>query len=342
MLVTKKYFLSLMFYGSLSVAASYGQKPIDVAESSIKVGIKAEEEVYFGFAEGDQLIFSFEEANGKEMKEVEIVEMPSSSKFLDFKTSKIENKTITVARTGIYKFRFANSALLPRVCKYKIQRIPASAATQNFNTTVYFDEYNDTTYTNEVETYIDRSDTVFSNFQDRTIKVNPLTAPGSSKVTFNFTLPENTVAWSYYVSADKGGQQIYQEAAKNISTNSSSVIEKFPKYGPLAAVALSAPSYLSKIDTGQHINYWIVENENAELFKNGEQFRFVKKGRGMNDFSRMEPGDRSYFFCLHNDYKDVPVSVTVKITAVLINEKFTSEPVRRMHVTLKKGMHLKN
>ena len=342
MLVTKKYFLSFMLYGSLSVAASYGQKPIDVAESSIKVGIKAEEEVYFGFAEGDQLIFSFEEANGKEMKEVEIVEMPSSSKFLDFKTSKIENKTINVARTGIYKFRFANSALLPRVCKYKIQRIPASAATQNFNTTVYFDEYNDTTYTNEVETYIDRSDTVFSNFQDRTIKVNPLTAPGSSKVTFNFTLPENTVAWSYYVSADKGGQQIYQEAAKNISTNSGSVIEKFPKYGPLAAVALSAPSYLSKIDTGQHINYWIVENENAELFKNGEQFRFVKKGRGMNDFSRMEPGDRSYFFCLHNDYKDVPVTVTVKITAVLINEKFTSEPVRRMHVTLKKGMHLKN
>jgi len=45
---------------------------------------------------------------------------------------------------------------------------------------------------------------------------------------------------------------------------------------------------------------------------------------------------------LHNDYKDVPVSVLVKITAVLINEKFTSEPVRRMHVTLKKGAHLKN
>ena len=342
MLVTKKYFLSLMLYGFLFVAASYGQNPIDVAESSIKVGIKGEEMIYFGFAEGDKLIFSFEEANGKEMKEVEIVEMPSSSKFLDFKTSKIENKTINVARTGIYKFRFANSALLPRVCKYKIQRIPASAATQNFNTTVYFDEYNDTTYTNEVETFIDRSDTVINNFQDRTIKVNPLTAPGSSKVTFNFMLPENTVSWSYYVCADKGGQQVYQEANKSLTANSPSVIEKFPKYGPLAAVALDAPSYLTRIDTGQHINYWIVENENAELFKNGEQFRFVKKGRGINDFSRMEPGDRSFFFCLHNDYKDAQVTVMIKITAVLINEKFTSEQVRKMHVTLKKGMHLKN
>src|SRR6187455_234684 len=271
MLETKKYFISLMLYGSLSVTVAYWQKPIDVVESSVKVGIKGEEMVYYGFAEGDQLIFSFEETGGKEMKEVEIVEMPSSSKFLEFKTGKIDNKTINVARTGIYKFRFANSALIPRVCKYKIQRIPASAATQNFNTTVYFDEYNDTTYTNEVETFIDRSDTVINNFQDRTIKVNPLTAPGSSKVTFNFVLPENTVSWSYYVCADKGGQQVYQEANKLLTANRPSVIEKFPKYGPLAAVALDAPSHLIRIDTGQHVNYWIVENENAELFKNGEQ-----------------------------------------------------------------------
>jgi hypothetical protein len=342
MLVTKNYFFSLLLYGPLSVTVAHGQKPVDVIESSVKVGIKGEEMVYYGFAEGDQLIFSFEETGGKEMKEVEIVEMPSSSKFLEFKTSKIENKTINVARRGIYKFRFANSALLPRVCKFKIQRIPAGPATQNFNSTVYFDEYNDTTYTNEIETFVDRSDTVISNFQDRTIKVNPLSAPGSSKTTFNFVLPENTVVWSYYVCADKGGQQVYQEAAKSLTASSPLVIEKFPKYGPLAAVALGAPSYLTRLDTGQHINFWIVVDDNAELFQNGEQFRFIKKGKGINEFSPMEPGDRAFHFCLHNDYKDVPVTVIVKITAILINEKFTSEQVRKMHVTVKKGMHLKN
>jgi hypothetical protein len=37
---------------------------------------------------------------------------------------------------------------------------------------------------------------------------------------------------------DKGGQQVYQEANKSLTANSPSVIEKFPKYGPLAAVAL--------------------------------------------------------------------------------------------------------
>ena len=67
------------------------------------------------------------------------------------------------------------------------------------------------------------------------------------------------------------------DAVKSLASNAGAVMEKFPKYGPLAAVALEAPSYLTKLDTGRHINYWIVENENAELFKNGEQFRFVKK-----------------------------------------------------------------
>src|SRR5215510_4663475 len=96
----RKYFLQMMIMGLLTVNAANGQQPIDVAESVVKVGIKGEEVVYFGFAAGDQLIFSFEEANGKEMKEVEIVEMPSSSRFMDYKTSKIENKTITVPRTA--------------------------------------------------------------------------------------------------------------------------------------------------------------------------------------------------------------------------------------------------
>ena len=321
---------------------SYGQQAIDVAESVVKVGIKGEETIYYGFAQGDQLIFSFEEANGKDMKEVEIIEMPANSRFMDIKTSKIENKTISIPRTAIYKFRFANSALLPRACKYKIQRIPASAATQNFNTTVYFDNYNDTSYTTEVEAYIDRTDTIINNFQDRTVKVNPASAPGSSKTTFNLTLPENTVAWSYYIMADKAGQQVYLDASKSINENANYAIEKFPKFGPLAAVAIEAPSYLTRLDTGLHINYWIVENDNAELFQNGQQFRFLKKGKGVNDFAKMEPGDRAFHFCLHNDYKDVPVTVTVKVTAILINEKLSSRSVKKMHITTRNGMHLKN
>jgi hypothetical protein len=184
---------------------------------------------------------------------------------------------------------------------------------------------------------------VINNFQERNVKVNPLTAPGSSKVTFNFTLPENTVAWSYYIYADRAGQQVYMDAVKELNANATSVLEKFPKYNPLAAVALEANSYLIRLDTGQRINYWIVENENAELFQSGQQFRFLKKGgKIINDFSKMDPGDRAFHFCLHNDYKDVQVTVTVKITAILINEKLSSRSVKKMYITPRHGLHLRN
>jgi hypothetical protein len=45
-------------------------QPIDVAESTLKISAFVEEVFYYGFAEGDQLIFNFEEVKGKELKEV--------------------------------------------------------------------------------------------------------------------------------------------------------------------------------------------------------------------------------------------------------------------------------
>jgi hypothetical protein len=268
--------------------------------------------------------------------------MPGSSKFMDVKTSKIENKTITIPRTAIYKFRFANSAILPRLCKYKIQRIPASDATQNFNSTVYFDTYNDTSYSTEIENYISKADTIINNLQERNIKVNPTSAPGTSKATFNFMIPENAVRWSYYVTAEKTGQLLYQEAGKNLAASEATTVAKFPTYSPLAALALERQSNLTRIDSGMRINYWIVEDDNADLFMTGGQFRFIKKGRVVNDFGKMDPGNRTFNFCFHNDYKDTPITVTVKITVIAVNETLASREVKRMYVTPKNGMHLKN
>jgi hypothetical protein len=141
-----------------------GQTIVDVAENTLKIsGLGGEEVFYYGFAEGDQLIFNFEEINGKELKEIEIIELPSTSKFMDYKSSRIDNKIFNIARTGIYKFRLSNSAIGGRICKVKIQRIPASEATKNFNSSVFWKTVYDTTYTTEQEKYLIRADTTISN-----------------------------------------------------------------------------------------------------------------------------------------------------------------------------------
>jgi len=301
-----------------------------------------EEFFYLGFAEGDKMIFNFEEANGKELKELEIIELPSSSRFLDYKTSKITDKIIIIPKTGIYKFRFANSSISPRICKYKIQRIPASPATQNFNTTVYTHIVNDTTYTTEAEDYLSKTDTVFTNFPDQVIKVNTATTSTVNKATFNFTLPENTIAWSYYLCTDEAGLRAYENANKDFITKAAGVIQKFPFYNILSAIALTNPTIIPKLETGEDINYWITDGENTSLFNSGSQFRYIKKGKVINDYSRMDKRKGNIYFCFSNDNATEPVTVTIKITAVQVNEKLETRQGRRMIITPRNKMYLQN
>ena len=301
-----------------------GQTTVDVAENTFKVnGLGGEEVFYYGFAEGDQLIFNFQEITGKELKELEIIELPSSSKFMDYKSTKIENKTLNIQHTGIYKFRFENAALLNRVCKIKIQRIPASETTKNFNTSVYFKTVYDTTYLNIPERYLIKSDTIIENITDQTAKVHSQSNLNNNKTTFNFTLPVNTVAWSYYIGVDQAGQQAFQNATKELSYRAAPLIAKIPGYGPLAALALGSTSYLSTIQSGEDIDFYIVDGNNVNLFLSGQQFYYIKKGKVINDYSRMlAPLSGSYHVCLSNDNAFTGVAVAVKITAVVINQQW--------------------
>jgi hypothetical protein len=339
-LMSWKFFLSIPMTLLLLCTQLYSQTPVEVIETSLKVPIMAEETFYLGFAEGDKMIFNFEEANGKDLKEVEIVEMPSTSRYLEIKTSKIVDKIITIPRTGIYKFRFSNSGIAARICKYKIQRIPASPATQNFNTTVYTHTVNDTTYINEAEDYVAKTDTVITHFQDRTIKVNPLGVAGGNKASFNFTLPENTIAWGFYLSTDKTGQEVFNEANKDYINESGPQVQKFPMYNILTAVALNKPATILRTETGPPINYWIMDADNVSAFATGAQFRYIKKGKVINDYSAMQPRKATLFFCFSNDNPE-PVSVTVKITSVQANEALETRQGKRMIITPKNKMYLK-
>lgn len=89
---TMRCFLAVFFL-SFTVLAK-AQTPIDVVESTFKVPAFEENVLYYGFAEGDQVMINFEEVSGKELKEFEVMEMPGSSKFMEYKVSKIANKNV--------------------------------------------------------------------------------------------------------------------------------------------------------------------------------------------------------------------------------------------------------
>jgi hypothetical protein len=319
------------------------QTPIDVTESTLKIRAIGDEVFYCGFAEGDQVIFNFEEVNGKELKEVEIIEMPSTSRFMDYKTTSIINKTLTITKTGIYKFRFSNAAIGGRICKYKIQRIPASDATKNFNTSVYYKTIYDTTYTTEQEKYLVKKDTTIITLTDQVAKVHSSTNLDGNKTTLNFTLPANTVSWSYYIGVDQSGQDAYEQATKNLAKKAGPIVSRIPGYGPMAALALGGASFLTAAQTGEDIDYYIVQGENVNLFGANQQFYYVKKGKVINDYSRMTENYKGqYHVCLMNDNAITGVSVAVKITAIVVKEEWGTRPIQKMHVTSREEAYLKN
>lgn len=339
--MNKQIFLILMV--GLFSTRLYGQSTVDIAENTFKVGGLGEEVFYYGFAEGDQLILNFNEVNGKELKELEIIELPSSSKFMDYKTKKIENKILNITRTGVYKFRLSNSAIGGRICKVKIQRIPASDATKNFNSSVYWKTVYDTTYTTEQEKYLIRADTIISNLTDQIAKVHSQGNANGNKTTFNFNLPTNTVAWSYYIGVDQAGQQAYESAANQLSSKATPLVAKIPGYGPLAALALGSVSYLSTIQSGEDIDYYIVDGNNVNLFLAGQQFYYLKKGKVINDYSRiLTPLKGSYHLCLSNDNAITGVTVSVKITAIVVTEQWGQRPIQKMHISSQQVAYLKN
>lgn len=320
--------------------------PVEVADSTLKISGLGEEIFYYGFAEGDQIVFSFEEVNGKELKEVEISEWPSNSKFMDYKTKKIENKMITVTRTGIYKFRFSNSAIGGRVCKFRIERIPGNEANQNFNTAVYWKTLYDTTYTPVEEKYLIKSDTVVTMLTDQVAKVSSTNAlnGNSSWTLVDVALPEGTISWSYYLGTGSEGKKAYDDGKSKCLKASAGAALKIPGWGPMAALALYGTDYFNRVQGEDNVKYWFITNwENVQFFEAGQTFKQYKQGDVVNDASQMKyPLSGKIYLELYNDNVMDPIDVLVKINAISVTEQWGMRTVQKMSVSSREEPYLKN
>jgi hypothetical protein len=339
----KHLFVLFLFSTSLC----QGQAVIDVAESTLKISGLGEESFYYGFAEGDVLIFNFEEVNGKELKELEITELvSSSSKFMDYKTKKIVDKKLTIANTGVYKFRLVNSALGGRICKFKIQRIPVSEEVRKFNSTVFWKTRYDTTYTPVEERYLVKSDTVISNVLDQISKVASQSAlNGSSNRTIvDLSLPENTVSWSYFIGVGKEGQAAYEAGKEKFFNDAASALSAIPQYGPLAALAMYGINTFSKAHGDDNVQYWFITDwENVTAFNNGQQFYQYKQGNVISEASPMkEPLKGKVYIGLLNDNIMDAIEVNVKVTAIQIHQTWSTRTINRMIVSSNQVAYLKN
>ena len=343
----------------LCLTVLFGQEePIDVTEQTIKIGGFKEEELYFGFAAGDKIIFSFKEADNKELKEIEIVEYPSNSKFSDYKTKEIENKTLFVNKQGIYVFRFKNSVLGGRICKIKIQRIPTSEETRNFNSTVTWETQQETTYhtyTKDVivgydTTYVQKMKKVLVQTEareelifDKTQRVHSTTNSNGNKTALFFTLPQNqltsyrtekVVSWAYWVGVGDEANQAWQQNVRRISSLVKAVSAYYTT--PLGAYAVGVITELMIPQNGEDVYYAVADKENKDLFLSGYQYKIYDNGKGVAGFRKFTDlgmCQGTYYVLLSNDNIMQGIDVTVKVVAIVETKIYEDQQYTETNIT---------
>lgn len=327
------------------------QTPIDVADLTLKVKANSSEEFLYGFAEGDQIVFSFSEVDGKELKEVEITEYPENSKFLGYETAKINNKVINVIEKGIYKFRFKNSHLLKgRICQIKIQRIPATEASKNFNTNVKWVTEQDTTWNTYTKDFvigydtllvqktrrvIEKEETVEEIIMDKSQRVHSQTNNNGNKTFIFFSLPNNSttdfeskkvIAWAYWVGVGEESNKAWQQNRKTLSSGVSTAASL--TLTPLGALAAGTLTSLILPTIGEDVSYGIVDETNKGYFMSGIEYRGYDFGKGVAGYKRFtDPKlcQGKFYIVLHNDNVMQGIDANIKVSALMERKIYKDE-----------------
>ena len=331
----------------------YTPKLIDVTDQTIRLGGGKKEELMFGFAAGDKIIFNFQEADSKDIKEVEIIEYPTLSRFSDYKTSRVKNKEIIVNQQGVFIFRLKNSSLAKRICKLKIQRVPASAATERFNSSVSWINKQDTiwqSYTTDVvigydTSYIARTKKVFvrSEIEEQLIsdeikKVNPhqqlenrtsvvVLLPVNNQAPYRTT---RVVSWAYWIGAGSEASRAWQQNLRAVRS------QNMDYYTPLGAYANNNLTSLVLCQTGQQINYFIADQTNRDLFMQKQPFRYIDDGKGFGGYRKFTTADQcqgSYYLCFENLNMLGYADVTIKVIALVEKSYFEDQAYEEQVIT---------
>lgn len=317
--------ITILFLFISTSLCSIGQDTIDVVEKTIKIGGLSRETEYYGFADGDKVIFNVTVENRKDIKDITISEYPNSVKFADHTTEKVQNKVLNISRNAVYVFEYYNSNLSGRTINVKIQRIPKSESTKFFNTNVKWINKVDTTYSARENTYLISSDTSIVDVIDSKVRVHSQTnMDNPNKTIVDFTIPNNTIKWTYWIGVGNEGQQAFQKDQADFSKTGTKIIGSI---NPLAGLAFGLIT-MSHANVGENVKYYFLPAwEDVQKFKAGQAFMQFKTGNVVTDFGLMNYATKKnekYYIGLENDNTMQGIDVNVKILAVVVNNKYNT------------------
>ncbi|WP_046757883.1 hypothetical protein [Kordia jejudonensis] len=360
----KTFTLFIIVFISHYLSAS--SESILVNESTIILDFQQTKELFFSFAEGDQITISLEMVKGKHIKEVEIIELPSNSIFSDFKVRELNEKQVSIRNKGIYKFRFFSSSLTRRVCKIKIHRIPGPESTKDFNTNWKWEVQKDTTYIPytidsitgyDIVKYIERRRELVASKKEEELIMNrservhsQTNLDNSNSTSVRVDLPyltstdlreEKIIAWAYWIGVGEEANEAYTRNVDAITTLAKGVASFYTS--PIGGVAVGAISELLLPNIGEDVSFWFIPNyENVVLFESGQRFSVFNQGKGIAAYGKnTNLNSGTFYIGLNNDNFSLGINVNIKIVVikeikVYENKEYQKERKDPIKITLNK------
>jgi len=222
--------------------------------------------MYYGFAEGDEIVIDFSTDNKKGTQLVEISEFESKSVvYSNRQFQTLEGVHIRVPKTAVYKFEFATNHIFDRQAKVIISRIPASEATRNFNCNVTWRKVIDTIF-NVVEqkrkTNVSYEAVTIQSPMDLYVNSATYFGQGKTRLYQQVTLPENTVEWYYTFGASRNKADI--EATKSRMKLFSELAGLLDQSG-IVSLGINA---LSQPPGADYCDVYLIKPEHLQAFRN--------------------------------------------------------------------------
>ncbi len=348
----KQKIVNFVIDAAVVAAAPVKAGPIMVADLNVAIpglltGSTNAPEFYYAFEAGDEVLLDITMSNAKGTNSLEVSTYPGAVvRYSNRGFSDLKGQTFKVAERGILRFVLATNHIADRNAFVKVWRVPVSAAATAFNTDVLWRTVMDTTYEIRQEQFLLSSDTSIITPVDQVAKVSSQTAANGNPnhTLVDFTLPDGTVAWSYYIGVGSEGSAAYGAAREKFIAGASQPLLALAGGSPLAGLAIGSLNYFSKIQGEDNVKYYfLADHASVQLFKAGQPFYQYKQGDVVNDASRMtQPLVGKVYLMLSNDNIMEPIDVTVKASAVVVKQQWETRQVKVPQVAQRKEAYTMN
>lgn len=266
----------------------------------------------YAFEKGDEIVVNLDMTNEKGTNAIYVSTYPdgvtvySNDSFQD-----LENVRIKVEERSIYTFVFSSMHAFNRDAQLRVERVPASDETKDFNTAV----------TKKKVYSVEQIQKPLHQFVNS--GSNSTFKGGKSRVLVPINLPPNTVKWYYEFSAFRDTEKVDQMTSIfGLAAELSSLIDE-------TGLLEFGINQLTSPPGSDVCDIYILDHENSSLFTSKERYVYYTEGTRENLTSgvvEVDGGSSDLLYIgIRNPSDFHGINVLIEVVAIVVEEDWMME-----------------